>query len=554
MTSTNFRLEPPPSTLPPGSTVWAYLRDSGGPTQDRSVQQQREAILEFCAQHGLILTLPPFEDIHKSGGSTQGRNDFDYMMSLSNSADQRPNGLLIWNFARFSRGGAWDSQFYTSTLRTRNIIIHSLTDKIPEGEFGPVIETIIHIANKQKKDEASMGAWRGLRHNVKQKAIPGNAPLGFVRTPIKITSLEGIERTAHRWDPDPDFKLRINKAFRMKAEGKSLAQIHAETKLYNSLNSYVTFFNNPIYIGILHFGDLVIEDYCPPTIPRKLWDKVQVIMDAAKERKHLNSQIAHPRRVASVYLLSSIAKCARCRGMLNGQTTKQPYSEDYRQYICATAKNKKTCATKAIPAKVLEKLVLDGLHNFFEDPKNLINVLTEFQAMQANQQNHVDEERASLSPQLATVRKKLFRLTNVLTEKPSSQTLLKKLTSLEEESALLSKLAQLKNHNSAPIIIPTLEQSRERSHRIQQDLKSSDPAKVRQTLFSIIDAVKADRIGKHVVAKVDFYHVPTVKKKNNEVDYVYISPPRGGTIYRHSLSFEATIPNSGRPKTKRPRS
>jgi site-specific DNA recombinase len=553
LTSDKSRLEPPPSTLPPGSTVWAYLRDSGGPTQDRSVQQQREAIIEFCTQHGLILTLPPFEDIHKSGGSTQGRNDFDYMMSLSNSADQRPNGLLIWNYARFSRGGAWDAQFYKSTLRNRNIIIHSLTDKIPEGDFGPVIETIIDIANKQKKDEASMGAWRGLRHNVKQKAVPGNAPLGFVRTPIQITSLEGVERTAHRWDPDPDFKLRINKAFRMKAAGKSLAQIHAGTKLYNSINSYVTFFNNPIYVGILHFGDLVMEDYCRPTIPRKLWDKVQVIMDAAKERKHLNSKTDHPRRVASVYLLSSIAKCARCGGSLNGQTTKQPYGDDYRQYICATAKNKKTCTAKAIPGKVLEKLIIDGLHNFFDNPQNLINVLTEFQAMQANRQNLVDEERASITPQLATVRKKLSRLTEVLTEKPSSPTLLKKLTSLEEEeTALLSKLAQLKNHNTAPIIIPTLEQSRERSDRIQQDLNSKDHTKVRQTLLGIIDAVKADRIGKHVVAKVDFYHVPTVKKKNSEVNYVYITPPRGGTIYRHSISFEGTIPSSGRPQ-KRPR-
>jgi len=551
MPSDKFRLEPPPSALPPGSTVWAYLRDSGGPTQDRSVQQQRESIMEFCAHHGLILTHAPFEDIHKSGGSTQGRNDFDYMMSLSSSADQRPDGLLIWNFARFSRGGAWDSQFYTSTLRTRNIVIHSLTDKIPEGEFGPVIETIIHIANKQKKDEASMGAWRGLRHNVKQRAVPGNPPLGFVRTPIQITSLDGVTRTAHRWDPDPDFKLRINKAFRMKAQDKSLSQIHAETQLYKSINSYVTFFINPIYIGILNFGDLVIEDYCPPTIPRKTWDKVQTITSAAKERNHLHSKTVHPRRVVSVYLLSSIAKCARCGGSLNGQTTKQPYGEDYRQYICATAKNKKTCTAKAIPAKVLEKLVIDGMCNFFDDPQNLINVLTKFQSTHANHQNIVDEERASITPQLATVRKKLTHLIDVLTEKPASSTLLKKLTSLEEEeSILISKLAQLKNKNHAPISIPTLEQARTATQRIQEDLRSSDPAKVRQVLIGIIDGIKADRIGKHIVAKVDYYHVPAVKKKNSIVNYVYITPPRGGTIYRHSLSFETTIPNSGRPNKK----
>lgn len=550
MTSDKSRLEPPPSTLPPGSTVWAYLRDSGGPTQDRSVQQQRESIIEYCAQHGLILTMPPFEDIHKSGGSTQGRNDFDYMMSLSNSAEQRPQGLLIWNFARFSRGGAWDAQFYKSTLRNRGIIIHSLTDKIPEGDFGPVIETVIDIANKQKKDEASMGAWRGLRHNVKQKAVPGVAPLGFIRTPITITSLEGISRTAHRWDPDPDYKHRINKAFRMKAEGKSISQIHAETQLYSSINSYVTFFTNPIYVGTLHFGDLIIEDYCPPTVPRKLWDKVQAITQAASERKHLNSKTAHPRRVASVYPLSSIVKCARCGGSMNGQTTKQLYGDDYRQYICATAKIKKTCTAKAIPAKVLEQIVIDGLYQFFDDPQNLINVLTKFQETHSTRQAVVDEERASHSAQLATVRKKLSNLLNVLSERPSSQALLKKLTALEEdETALLGKLAQLHNQSTAPIIVPTIEQARAVAQRIQEDLRSKDPTFIRQTLTGIIDTVKADRIGKHLAVRVDYYHIASVKKKH-EVNYVYNSAPRGGTIYRHSLFFEGTIAPSGRPKKK----
>lgn len=529
MTSDKSRLEPPPSTLPPGSTVWAYLRDSGGPTQDRSVQQQRESIIEYCTQHGLILTLPPFEDIHKSGGSTQGRNDFDYMMSLSNVADQRPQGLLIWNFARFSRGGAWDAQFYKSTLRNRGIIIHSLTDKIPEGDFGPVIETVIDIANKQKKDEASMGAWRGLRHNIKQKAVPGVPPVGFIRTPITITSLEGISRTAHRWDPDPAYKHRINKAFRLKAEGKNLAQIHAETQLYTSINSYVTFFTNPIYIGTLHFGDLIIEDYCPPTVPRKLWDKVQVIAQAASARRHLTSKTAHPRRVASAYPLSSIIKCARCGGSMNGKTTKQPYGDDYRQYFCATARLKKTCTAKAIPAKVLEQVVIDGLHQFFDDPQNLINVLTDFQQTHATRQAVVDEERASLSAQLATVRKKLSNLLNVLSEKPSSQALLKKLTALEEdETALLGKLAQLHNQSTAPIIIPTIEQARAATQRIQEDLRSKDPTTIRQTLTGIIDTVKADRIGKHIAVRVDYYHIASVKKKH-EVNYVYNSAPRGGT-------------------------
>jgi site-specific DNA recombinase len=552
MSSDKLRLEPPPSSLPAGSTVWAYLRDSGGPTQERSVEQQREMILEYCTKYNLILSLPPFEDVHKSGGTTQGRNDFDYMMSLSTSSE-KPNGLLVWNFARFSRGGAVDSQLYKSILRHRGIVIHSLTDKIPEGEFGPVIETIIDIANKQKKDEAAMGAWRGLRHNVKQGAVPGFPPVGMKRTPIKITSIDGIERRAHRRDPDPNFKSRINKAFQMKAEGKSLGQIHAKTKLFNSINSYTTFFQNPIYIGTLHFGDMIIEKYCAPTVPRKLWDKVQTILQAAMQRKHMNSIANHPRRTNSVYILSGIIKCARCGSPMNGMNSPQPYSDDYLRYRCAAAKIKKTCTAKPVPAKIVEEMVIKELLRFFDEPQNLINVLTTFQTQNANRQQTIDEELASLTAQLATVRKKLSNTVNAIAEKAHSQALLKKLSTLEqEEIELQSQIAKLKSQSNLPVFIPNEEQAKVAIHKIKADLQSKDPAFIRQTLLGIIHEVIIDRNGRHIIGRVVYYHTPELKKKPPTKLTVSIFPtPVGAPIYRHSLFFEATIPPPGRPKKKK---
>jgi DNA invertase Pin-like site-specific DNA recombinase len=347
---TSPRLEPPPSTLPPGSTVWAYLRDSGGPTQDSSVEQQRAVIEEYCARHGLVLIHPPFEDVHKSGTSTKNRTEFEYMMSLSASERLRPKGLLIWNHARFSRGGPYDVQFFKSTLRQRGIVIHSLTDKIPEGKFAPVIESLIETANQAKAEEAAMGAWRGLRHLVKQGAVPGTPPRGIRRTPITVRSESGSEHIAHRWEPDPHFAHRVLTAFEMKAAGKSLAQIHRATRLYGSLNGYTTFFQNCIYIGTLKFGDLIVEKYCKPSIPRKLWNKVQAILSAHAERAHLRSAQNHPRRVNATYLLSGVMQCARCGAAMNGLTSRQPSGKDYLRYRCNNAKQKLTCTAKPIPA------------------------------------------------------------------------------------------------------------------------------------------------------------------------------------------------------------
>ena len=59
---------PPPATLPPGSIVNGYLRDSGGMAQEQSVAQQREVLEEYCNRYGLVLT-HVFADEAKSGGS-----------------------------------------------------------------------------------------------------------------------------------------------------------------------------------------------------------------------------------------------------------------------------------------------------------------------------------------------------------------------------------------------------------------------------------------------------------------------------------------------------
>ncbi len=139
----------PPSTIPPGSLVWAYVRDSGGTAQEQSTTQQEAEILKYCKRHNLIL-VRFFSDIAKSGGSTEGRDQFNAMIDASKEVTNRPVGLLIWNFARFSRD-IDDSDYFKSILRRQKIAIHSLTDPIPEGPWSRVVEKIIDIANEEKK-------------------------------------------------------------------------------------------------------------------------------------------------------------------------------------------------------------------------------------------------------------------------------------------------------------------------------------------------------------------------------------------------------------------
>jgi len=542
-----MRLEPPPSTLPPGSTVWAYLRDSGGPTQDRSVEQQRQMVEEYCQQFGLVLVLPPFEDVHRSGTTTRNRNEFDYMMSLSASEHLRPMGLLIWNHARFSRGDPNEAQFFKSTLRARKIVIHSLTDKIPDGPFAPIVESIIEVANKQKAEEAAFGAWRGLRYIVKQGAVPGTPPRGLRRVPILVTSEQGVQRTAHRWEPDPRFERRIQHAFELRAAGKSLAQIHRAVHLFTSLNSYTTFFQNPIYIGTLKYGEMIIEKYCPAIVSKKTWNKVQALLTTNAGRKHLTSTADHPRRVNASYLLSGLIHCARCGAAMNGLTSRQKSGSDYRRYRCGNSKQRLDCAAKPIPAALAEKLVLTHIKKFFEDETNLVNLLSQFAENQAGHHAEANAAIASHRAELGTVRKKMTNTSNAIAELSGSVTLLKQLRALEaQETELIAKIRELENQKNTVIHIPTTAEARTLSEKIIDDLNDTDPVHVRQILLGLVYQILADRQGKSLVLQV----ILTFDKKKAPPSKSTVSinrVPVGAPIYRHSLIITYTIQNQGNP-------
>src|SRR5512133_2385664 len=91
----------PPPSLPPGAYVFAYLRDSGGDSQEKSVKQQEDVIRAYCEQYHLVLTRI-FADVAKSGGSVEKRAQFLEMIDATKKQPV-PAGLLVWNLARFSR-------------------------------------------------------------------------------------------------------------------------------------------------------------------------------------------------------------------------------------------------------------------------------------------------------------------------------------------------------------------------------------------------------------------------------------------------------------------
>jgi DNA invertase Pin-like site-specific DNA recombinase len=321
---------PPQKELPPGSIVWAYLRDSGGDAQEQSVGQQKAEVKAYCDRYGLALT-QFFQDEAKSGGNVIKRDAFNDMIDIAANPDNRPAGILLWNFARFSRD-LDDSNYYKALLRKQGIIVHSITDPIPEGRYGRVVETIIDIANEEKRRQNSRDIKRAFHAMIKQGFSTGGfPPKGYKSEQVEIgKKRDGSPRIVSKWIPDPDLWDLVKLAWRLRAEGKMYSEIQEATggQIYKSRNCWTTFFRNKTYLGIGKCGDLEITDHHEAAVDWETWEKVRKLSyghPTARKVGHLH----HPRRVGSPTLLSGLAVCLYC-----GSAMVQRSSNGWPCYTC----------------------------------------------------------------------------------------------------------------------------------------------------------------------------------------------------------------------------
>jgi len=497
---------PPPSTIPPGSTVWTYLRDSGGEGQDRSVPRQENTIRAYCTEHKLILARI-YKDVAKTGTTTAGRKDFHRMITDTKNESDRPNALLLWNFARFARDTD-DGIYYKALLRKRGIKIHSLTDPIPTGPYARLVETMIETANEEKSRQTSIDVKAALQSLVTQGAVPGAPPRGIMRTPIEtINPRTGAKRINHRWDPDPAYKIRVKTAYEMLKKGASLREIAEKTRIYKSKNSYTTFFKNPIYKGKLRYGELIIEDYCEPMVSKELWDDVQRIIQKRAQTGMLRKKKSHPRTQSGSYLLTGLLRCQKCGSSMTGYSSGgQKNGRTYRRYICTRAKSRGDCAMRPVPAEHLESVVLKNIIQFLEVPENLLTILNARHAENAKAKKEADETLKSLNAELGNTNRQLTRIANAIAETGHNQTLLAKLEFLEtEKNTLLSEIAQTEAIRINPSQKITPAQAEELAKQLATSLKTKSRAKLRKVLLGIVSQITVDRNGKELNFYVIFY-------------------------------------------------
>lgn len=304
----------------------AYIRVSDERQDEYSPDSQLKKIREYAAKEGYMIPDEfVFYDDGISGKSVKKRDDFNRMIALAKEKTHPFDVIYVWKFSRFARNQE-ESIVYKSLLSKHNVSVVSVSEPIPEGPFGSLIERVIEWTDAYYLVNLSGEVRRGMTEKVSRGEPTCAPPMGY------------IMRDGKYYPDEESGKADIvREVFTLYANGvrqREIALVLAEKgirtrngkKPENRWVEYIL--RNACYIGKIRYTTdgskavskgkldnesiMVVDGNHEPIISMELWDKVQRMLDDQKKAygkyAKRNQPIGH--------MLKGLVKCSACGGSL----------------------------------------------------------------------------------------------------------------------------------------------------------------------------------------------------------------------------------------------
>lgn len=489
----------------PGDRVVFYARDSGGVKQGQSVPQQEQAASDWCHEHGVILSRV-FKDIARTGTTTTGRDEFLAMCDYLASKIPIPEkGIIFWEYARLARFYD-DSMFYLADWRRRGYVVYSLTDAVPTGPEGKLLEAIISWKNDAFSRDLRKNVKRGMRDVVsKHHANFGDPPTGYYNNQVEVgKQRDGSPHMISQLKIDETTGPLVQKAFAMRAAGATGKEIHSELHLFNLNSQYFKMFRNPVYIGRRVYGGQVIDGYCQPLIDPETW---QVVQDINKEHAQRHG-IYHPRALRSRYALSGLLRCGGCGYLMTGAVVSHKPYPDRSYYRCQLHKNAfGKCRASMIPQTILEARVLQLTLENILVPEIVMEDYEKVKALalagDTDYKAGIQRDRDNLAANERAIR----RVVAAIKDMGHSPALLAELAALEKgQSELRESLAKKEAKAPRPLLDnPDISYL---VNRLRDKLETGKPEEISAVLRSFIVAIIAKKPKGKELTGIIVYNLP----------------------------------------------
>lgn len=323
-------------------TAAAYIRVSDERQDEYSPASQLKKIQERADRDGAFIPEEYiFYDDGISAKSTANRTAFNRMIAEAKRSEETFSIIYVWKFSRFARNQE-ESLLYKNLLKKHDVKLISVSETIPDGAYGSLIERIIEWMDEFYLTNLSAETQRGLQEKFSRGEPVCAPPLGY-----------SLKDKLYYPDENAD---AVREIFTLYADGESVHNIALQLRKMGvvskkgnpiSASSIAYVLNNPVYIGEIRRkkANLTQKGKHEAIIDRELWDRVQerLTLHRPKERAQAQKK-EHP--------LRGLVKCSACGSSL-------VIKGDYLQ---CSRYNKSSCiVSHYISFKTLYEAVIDGL-------------------------------------------------------------------------------------------------------------------------------------------------------------------------------------------------
>ena len=410
-------------------TAAAYIRVSTDDQLEYSPDSQLKVIQDYAEKNDIILLEDCIfmEDGGKSGKSMAKRDKFLELMSLSKKKPKPFDMILVWKFSRFARNQE-EAITLKSMLKRNEIEVISISEPLPEGPFGDLIERVIEWSDSYYLVNLSQEVKRGMKERVSRGEHVVPPPTGYDLVNGKFTPNSDAEYIKGIFN---DYLNGIG----LRALAVKYGNLGLRTKRGNLPdNRFIEYaLRNPAYIGKIrwsengraastrHYNDpniIIINGNFPAIISNEVFDRVQKALD---EQKKMYGKYQR-REQAIQYMLKGLMRCSNCNATLVYVNTKSPALQchNYGRGTCKISHSLTISKANKFVIEYLENaaknkefnIVPDNLHRDtpeIADYKRLIdNEYTKLARIKSAYQNGVDtldEYRTNKQRILSTIKK-----------------------------------------------------------------------------------------------------------------------------------------------------
>lgn len=352
----------------------AYIRVSDERQDEYSPDSQLKKIREHAAKDRVIIPDEyVFYDDGISGRNVKKRDDFNRMIAIAKEKTHPFDVIYVWKFSRFARNQE-QAILFKNLLRKCGVSVVSVSEPLPEGPFGSLMERVIEWMDEFYSINLSAEVQRGMTEKVSRGEPVVPPPIGYIMK-------EG------RYYPDPEYVDVIREVFERYANGEGMRQIvttfhdrNIKTKkganIDNRKISYIL--QNSCYIGKIRYSSdgtqafsnrhydsesiIEVDGLHEPIIDLELWNKVQQRIAQVKANYPKFSKREQP----ISYMLKGMVRCSNCGSTLAMTGVKSGKTKTPTLQCCNYARG--SCrVSHSITMPRVEAAFIEGLEQALEE-------------------------------------------------------------------------------------------------------------------------------------------------------------------------------------------